>query len=91
MKETLTGPVAVAAYVGAIVGIVGVILGYWAGERQYTLEHDKWMVDVIIKLSATPEAKGHLKYIVDAGLLDERDRGTLCNAFKSDGTSCPKK
>jgi hypothetical protein len=87
MKETLTGPAAIAAYIGAIVGFVAAISAYRLGEKQYSLEHDKWMVEIIIKLSTSEDAKGHLQYIVNSGLLNETDRATLCKAFP---TSCKK-
>jgi hypothetical protein len=91
LKETLTGPTAVAAYVGAVAALIAAYLGYRAGERQYAFDHDKWLLQQIVFMAAKPENKGYVKYVVDAGFLSERDRDAICNAFKPvDSTACPK-
>jgi hypothetical protein len=91
--KSLLRPAALAV----VVAVVSAYSAYWAAERQYALEHDKWLADIIQRTAVNPTnvAQGVVSYLSRAKVLQKDDEELLCWLFKDANgklpANCPSK
>jgi hypothetical protein len=81
---------AIAALVGVFAAILGAYFGYKAGEKQYALDHDKWIVDVIFKIAPMqlPTSVDVIRVLARSQALRD-DAAVICRTFAVGPPDCP--
>jgi hypothetical protein len=76
------------ALIGALGVVLGAVLGYFISEKQYQLEHKKFIGGLIITLGQTNVAKGLARYLAASGAFGD-DAIIICNTFEAGPPHCP--
>jgi hypothetical protein len=93
VKAALVSRDAIVAYIGAAAVIIAAYIGYRLGEKQYSLEHDKWIVDLIFKIvplgsDTKPKSTDVIRVLARSKALRD-DAAMICRTFGVGPPDCP--
>jgi hypothetical protein len=83
-------PNVIAALVGAVAALIVGYIGYMVGERQHALDHDKWIADVVFKITplGQPNSVNVIRALARSQALRD-DAAVICRTFGVGPPDCP--